>query len=49
MAYWSEERGLYELARSMQQLSVAGVTEINFHLDGREKCQGENKCLVAVI
>lgn len=38
-----------ELARSMQQLSVAVVTEINFDLDGREKCQGENKHLVAVI
>lgn len=33
----------------MQQLSVAVVTEINFDLDGREKCQGENKHLVAVI
>lgn len=37
------------MAGSMQQLSVAVVTEINFDLDGREKCQGENKHLVAVI
>lgn len=25
------------------------VTEINFALDGREKCHGENKYLVAMI
>ena len=38
-----------ELAESMQQLSVTVVTEINFGLDGREKCQGEKEYLVAVI
>ena len=36
-------------AISVQQVSVAMFTEINFAFDGREKCQGESKCLVAVM
>lgn len=42
-------RGGNELARGTRQLSGAVRTEINFDLDGRGKCQGEDKQLVAVI